>query len=578
MSVSMSASRSLWIALAVVAGVTTPVSVYTASAADTVVGGPAIEVLAPHNTVSAGETTTLGLHLNNEGNIVQGGPAEYESRVTTARGVTVELRSRNAPVEIKTSKTPVGSVSEGSHGPYSFEVVVDDDAEPGRYRLPVEVEYRFTRAVEYSDVASPDYTDFSRDLTKYVTLVVEPSAEFEVTRVESDVEVGGAGSLTVGIKNVGSETANASTVRLTSRNTEVRVGDVSSASTSVSASTPTLTPTLTSTTKFTGDWEPGETRRLRQTVSVADNVVATNYSLNAVVRYTDSDGQNFTSDRLELGLQPLRETAFEISDVTTSLRVGEEGFLEATVENTGARVARDAVVVLRQTSVPLVGYNSTSSEAYASHRDVSLSSTPTASVTQYPLGDLRPNTSQSFRLRLDVPEHAAPGRHRFRVGVEYTDRLGNVETSDSHEASAEVLPDTDDFVIESEDTTVEVGEETSVNATITNLRNSTFTDVTASLTVEEPFSTDDTNSYVAALDPGDKSSLRYHLDVSDDAVAGDKYVTVRLGYDDPKGDRRTETHTFRVTLRDETTEADLPAVVLIGTAALVFVVWWWRRR
>ncbi|XGI84444.1 COG1361 S-layer family protein [Halorutilales archaeon Cl-col2-1] len=576
MSVSMSASRSLWIALAVVAGVTTPVSVSTASAADTVVGGPDIEVLAPHNTVSAGETTTLGLHLNNEGNIVQGGPAEYESRVTTARGVTVEPRARNAPVEVKTSKTPVGSVSEGSHGPYSFEVVVDDDAEPGRYRLPVEVEYRFTRAVEYSDVTSPDYTDFSRDLTKYVTLVVEPSAEFEVTWVESDVEVGGAGSLTVGIENVGSETANASTVRLTSRNTEVTVGDMSSTSTSISAST--STPAPTSTTKFTGDWEPGETRSLRQTVSVADDVDATNYSLDAVVRYTDSDGENSTSDRLELGLQPLRETAFKVSDVTPSLRVGEEGFLEATVENTGERVARDAVVVLRHTSVPLVGYNSTSSEAYASHRDVSLSSTPTASVTQYPLGDLRPNTSQSFRFRLDVPEYAAPGRHRFRIGVEYTDRLGNVETSDSHEASAEVLPDTDDFVIESEDTTVEVGEETSVNASITNLRNSTFTDVTASLTVEEPFSTDDSNSYVAALDPGDKSSLRYHLDVSDDAVAGDKYVTVRLGYDDSEGHRRTETHTFQVTLRDETTEADLPAVALIGTAALVFVVWWWRRR
>lgn len=87
--------RSTLLALCLVSLLTTsmvaPVVAQTASSGQ-VYGSPDIDVFTSTSEFEPGTQSQLRLTLQNNGEIDQSGPERYESRVTTARGVTVEAR------------------------------------------------------------------------------------------------------------------------------------------------------------------------------------------------------------------------------------------------------------------------------------------------------------------------------------------------------------------------------------------------------------------------------------------------------------------------------------------------------
>ena len=131
-------SRTIPTILAVVVLVTTA---GTATAA--VTGSPDIRVTFDDNTVAAGEETTLDVVLQNSGDLDSGSSTNpsLNSEVTTARGLTVDIESNDAPLSVTTSQRAVGDLVTGSPTTVSFGVSVDENAEPGVYRVPVALEY-----------------------------------------------------------------------------------------------------------------------------------------------------------------------------------------------------------------------------------------------------------------------------------------------------------------------------------------------------------------------------------------------------------------------------------------------------
>ncbi|MDY6780044.1 MAG: hypothetical protein SV760_05785, partial [Halobacteria archaeon] len=135
----------------------------TALADKMVVGGPEIKVSLTDSHFSSNERVTLRVMLSNNGDIRFGGPAQYEARVKTARNLRLKMRD-TGKIDVKTEEVLVGSLPEGTAGPFGFTAELGD-LKPGKYRIPIEMEYEYTRTVEYG-VGQPQYYDFSTEVTK----------------------------------------------------------------------------------------------------------------------------------------------------------------------------------------------------------------------------------------------------------------------------------------------------------------------------------------------------------------------------------------------------------------------------
>lgn len=96
----MVARRAVFLASLVVASLLVPA---VGLGAASVNGNPEIDLYAANNRVTPGAETTLGVTVLNTGEIDVGGQLPgAEQRVTTARGVTLRMRSGGAPVRVKT--------------------------------------------------------------------------------------------------------------------------------------------------------------------------------------------------------------------------------------------------------------------------------------------------------------------------------------------------------------------------------------------------------------------------------------------------------------------------------------------
>ena len=162
-------------------------------AAADVVGSPVIDVTLEDNTVTPGEERTLELTVTNSGRVDQGSTnQQLTSRVTTARGLTVTTNDGGAPIDVGSDTRVVGTLPEGTET-VSYAVTVDEDAEPGSYTVPVEVDYQFTHIVE----SGGDEITIRRTDDLDAELAVENDARLAVVDVTSRARVGSTGTVAV---------------------------------------------------------------------------------------------------------------------------------------------------------------------------------------------------------------------------------------------------------------------------------------------------------------------------------------------------------------------------------------------
>ncbi|MDY7082777.1 MAG: sialidase-1, partial [Halobacteria archaeon] len=348
--------------------------------------------------------------------------------------------------------------------------------------LPVDIEYSFTRSVEYTPGdpnPSPRYVDMSREETRYVTIVIENDARFRVVSSSSDAKIDGTGTIEIEIKNVGTQSARDSRVTVTSADNDVRFGNFSASSES-----------------FTGMWETGETKTVRYRVRLSDSAIVRNYVVNARVTYEDENGVEKQSKTLVTSLKPLAEQTFDIELEDYTLQLGREGSISGTVTNTGVSTARDAVVkIAGASSDTIVPVNSESA-----------------------VGDLAPNESAEFDFEINVTG-GTTGSKRLTAFVEYYNDEGEPRRSDTQALNVEIDEYTNEFRVEPLNATFEVDESSTLELRVTNNHNQTVTDVNAVLTVEEPLTSDDNQAFVQHLEPGESQRIIFHLEVSNDAVA-----------------------------------------------------------
>ncbi|MFB6160070.1 MAG: NEW3 domain-containing protein [Haloferacaceae archaeon] len=498
--------------LALVAGAATPAAAVTYSELDEPELSASVQGT---NVVSAGETARLDVTVQNTGTRVteQNNGIDRLSKVVSTHSVRpgaalatrATVTADGAPVTVKTGTQGVGTLGTGDRRTVPFVVEVDENAEPGTYRLPVEFSYRHVQAI---GIDGEDYfvTRDTETVTGYVTVRVEPSVRLGVVSTESEGLYENAdGRVTVTVRNEGSETATNAELRTVARGS--------------------LTPRTNGASL--GTLAPGETATATFRVGVGDVESTGQYGISFQLRYEDANGvvseTAVRTGSVRVGTGP----EFDVTARTESLYVDSTGAVVLTVTNTGDRPATDARASLGKTGsfVPL-----------------------TSSAS---LGTLAPGESATARFRIEVSDRALAGSYPLPVTVTHDDRYGEPVASDTYTVSTDVGPET--TVRTGGSPAIAAGSTDTVEFTVTNTGEETMRDAVVRINTDSPFETDDDTAYVGTLKPGESRTVTFTVSAAGAATAKLYTVDTTVKYDNAFGDRvvtEVEPTSVRVTERE----------------------------
>lgn len=503
-----------------------------------VVGSPSIDATLQTDSVNPGQDTTLSVTIVNNGSVEQGSvqnPA-LTQRVTTARGVQVVVdRDDEVPLSVRTGTMSVGSLPEGGAAPLEIPVSVDDGADPGRYRLPIDVSYTHTAEIE------DDGTEETENVTRtlYVPLRIDEAPRFRVRDVSTTLRVASSETVAVTVENVGSATAYETVLTLQSANPDVGFGGSPSA------------------TRFVGEWPAGETRTVEFEVAATEAATAQEYPLDLSAAFEDEDGVPGQSDTRRLSIRPSPEGTFSVGNVSSTLVVGDDGRLVGTIHNTGGEPVENVVVVFADQA-----------------------STITPQETESPVGDLGPGEAAEFSFPIEVSEDATAGPRQFTVRTRYRTAGGDLRESDTLDVGATIGPESPAFALEASRATVTPGQTATLTVTVTNTGGEAYSDVSAKLFAESPLSTSDDEAFVQHLEPGEPENVTFAISASASAIEKPYPVSIDFRYDDADGDTKTS-DTYRLPVAVVEEENGGPPFLLLGLGFAIVLgigVYYYRSR
>ncbi|WP_233738000.1 COG1361 S-layer family protein [Halocatena pleomorpha] len=326
-----------------------------------------------------------------------------------------------------------------------------------------------------------------------------PDAEFEVVSVSSDVPAGGIGNVSVTIENTGEDATNA-VVSLQSLSGDFSFGQ------------------SPNTSRFVGEWNVGEVRTIEVQARMSRTADTTEYPVRATITYEDSGGNSSRSSPLTFGVAPDGEQRFSLSGVDGDLQAGESGTISGTITNEGPQSATDAVLTF--------GSNG--------NHDV------IPRQSQYVLGSLDSDESESFELPVAVNSTAEPGQRQVPLVVEYYDQNMNPVQSQELTAQIDIDDERDDFEVVSSSTELQVGSTGIVSVTLENA-DADASEATVnlrSLSSGITFGhTANATQFVGEWDEGEERTITLNATASNQTNARSYPFQATVSYDDADGDQ-----------------------------------------
>ncbi|WP_415380948.1 COG1361 S-layer family protein [Halosimplex sp. TS25] len=472
------------------------------------------------STARIGATGTVDVTLRNTGTAV-------------ARNASVVLESQNADLTFgqatSSSRYVDGVWESGERRTVSYRVSAAQSASEQRYA--------FGATVNYEDEDSTPMQ--SQSLSFGVT--PEPEQSFSVASVESDVAVADDGPVTVTLRNDGPAAVRDASVTFTSGSSALVFGGSASAS------------------QYVGAWAPNETREITVDATATPDAESRSYSLQASVAYEDTEGDPGESGALQFGVEPDPEVEYEFaaSNVSSSLRVGEEGTLSGTITNTGDARADSVVIV----------FESESSSVSPLERE-------------YSVGNLRVNQSRNFAFDVEISEAAESGPRQFTLRPTYRNEDDERREAESFDVRQRVGQQRDRFDVSAGNATVERGAGRVLEVTVTNDGESAVENVNAALFADDPISVDDSEAYADRIEPGESETLTFEVSAGGGALTKSYPLEMDFQYDDADGDTKLSSgYTFAVdvTEPDDDGGSGLPlSVIAVAVVAVIVVVGYLR--
>lgn len=452
-------------------------------------GSPDLDLHVPNPTVHPGETQEVELLISNGGDMSIG-TAESRDVVTAARNVRVEADASGTPLTVESGEQAIGTVTDAQPGQAPIAISVPDDVDAGTYTIDADISYAYT----YQQSGSGVTYDRTRTWSTSFDVEVDDEARFKIVDVHTDAQVGDVGTMNVELENIGEETATDLNVVLESFDEGLVFGE-----------------SLQSAARIE-ELEPGETAIATYDVAVADGTSVRNYPLEATVQFKTDDGLDRVDEGLAAGVMPGAEQRFSITDVHSTLRVGEDGHLEGYVTNEGPTDAENVVVRFTEESPNVIPIE-----------------------TAVAVGSLDVGESAAFSFPVDVSGEAEAIDREIDLAVQY--RNEDLEARLFEDAAAMVSVDEqrDQFLVDVTPTEIAAGDATLLDVEVTNNLDQPVTDVEAKLFASDPLDSDDDEAFVEELEPGETVTMTFDLEASGSATAKTYPISFDFRYDDERG-------------------------------------------
>ncbi len=465
-------------------------------------GKPVLSATNGRDAVDPGDDLELPISIVNNGSVDVGSlvnPA-LTNRVTNARGLTVRVdRDDEAPMTVHGGTYGIGSLPAGRLAALDVPVSIDDSADPGTYRVPINVTYRYT--AEIHNNGSEETETVHRDLN--VSLTVDHAPHVVVRNVTTSLRAGSTDTVALTVENVGDAVARESWIELTSPNTDFEIGSGDTATRSV------------------GRWPPDERRTFEFEVSAPDGTAGQPYPLALEAIYEDADGRTATSTSRFVSVSPLPAQQFQLEAVSSNLTVGDAGRVTGRITNIGNESVDNAVIVVAD-----------------EHPQLDLLEPRTV------VGSFAANESAAFAVPLHVTEAAEPGPRQFSVFVEYRRSDDTTVESPMMAARADVGPETPAFRVDPVNASVTAGGTGHLNLSVTNTGDGTYTDLTPRLFLSGPLSSSRAETYIDRLGAGESTTISIPVEASAGGLSKAYPTSVIIKYDDSADERRVS-DTFR---------------------------------
>jgi hypothetical protein len=482
------------------------------------------------NTIESGETKTFNVQVINKGDNVlqndndlrdlQSAYSIYDVKPGALEGVTVNFEDDDANFDVKADTISLNRVSSGVSSGQQVRIESSENLEPGRYNIPVEVEYTyvfsvFTSADDYLIRKDTETEDMNIEVN------VEESGDLEVTSQESiGLYEDSEGQIRVGLRNKGSETAKDATVRmLESEN---------------------IKPTTNSIN--VGTLKPGESSEAVFQASVLDVNQDGNYSVGFKMQYEGNNGKTEHTNTEYASVKLMEGPTYDIETEESELYVDSLGRVKVEVENMGDSSIEDARINMQ----PEEPFSPVSSSSW--------------------IGNLESGENVTATFKLDVSDRAVPQSYPVSFVVEHSDYNDNRVQSEILTAEAKVNEEKSFDVLDSDE--ISVGTTETVEYEVQNTGDSELRDATVRINSNSPFETDDDTSYVGTLEPGEKETVRFKMTVESSATVNKTYsLDATTKFKNEYGDTVT-TDTVSAPI-EVVPDNSLPLIPIIGGAGAV---------
>lgn len=524
-------------------------------APDDTVSEPQLDVFVAEPVVEPGTETTVEISILNTGQIEAG--TTLDSETATARGVRVTVDDDDAPLTVTSGETTAGSIPPGEVATVPVSVTVPESAGGDSGEVSVDVEYTYTTYDD--DGTATDETDTE---SADIDIDRREQSQFDIDDADTDAQVGTDGTVEVDLENVGSDDAEA--VRVTAQsptggvtfgpaNGGAASGPQDDASTRSDDQPPANSeadtgPESTSSAAFVGDLDSDETETVAFDTQIDRDVGVESYLLELQVVYEDGDGILRESPTLATAVEPTAGQTFEISDLTSSLEVGERGTITATLENTGPEDVETPVV---------------RAEPASERIDITESSVA--------VDDLDEDETATISFDADVSGQADAGPRQLTLTVEYGidgDRL----ESDPFVERVDVADEQRAFTITADNAEIPAGTTQTVELNVTNNRAERLSNLNVFLYPDGPISVDTDEAFIPELEPGEIETVAVDVTVDEGASQRAYPLDVDIRYDDETDDDRiSQRYQVPVTADEPPPDGGLlPSVApVVGMVALL---------
>jgi hypothetical protein len=329
--------------------------------------------------------------------------------------------------------------------------------------------------------------------------------------------------------------------------------------------------TIETETRSVGQIEESTPKDVVFNITVPDSASPGTYELDVDIDYSyTSEAQDLPGFRPSqtsqsrsitrtINVRVTDDARFEVTELDSTLRVGEEGEITGQLENIGRDDATNAKISFAPESETVVALES-----------------------NIAVGDIPAGESARFSIPVEVTSEAEAVPKRFDLPVSFRDENGIRQSDNDPEFLVDIGSQRDAFLIEPVDSSIEAGGSRALDIEVTNNLGEPVSDIEGKLFADDPLSSSNDETFTTELDPGETTTVTVDLSAAGGATIKNYPASMDFRYTDADGDSKlTDSYRLAIGVTEPADDGGGSPIVPLLLVLLVVAgvgAFLWRRN